>query len=122
MTSDPHYSHREDQDQPAEPEPADEPQPKDEPAHGHARPGTCRHAGHARVARAILTRDDPAAHDAAAVRDLPGLHHRRRRLTSASRLTTHASRRADPSIAPAGHARCSPLVQATEAELRAAGN
>ena len=62
MTSDPHDSHREDQDQPAEPEPADE--PEDEPAH---RPGVADALATLAAYRAILNGASPAGtHDNAA--------------------------------------------------------
>ncbi len=120
MTSDPHDSHREDQDQPAEPEPGDEPQPKDEPAHGHARPGTADMRAALAVARAILTGDDPAAHDAAASGTCLAC-------TTVAAVSFGFSLTATLAGEQIGLSRqlattMLAAVQATEAELRAAGN
>ena len=122
MTSDPHDSHREDQDQPAEPEPADE--PEDEPAH---RPGVADALATLAASRAMLTGDEPGRpRQAAASGSLPGLHRQSPRPRSGS-WSPRSSPPGWSALAPGAvldigmiRAAILDVIAEAEAELRAA--
>ncbi len=117
MTGDPHDHDHQDQDQPAEPEPADEPEDEDEPAH---RPGRADQLAALTTLRAVLTGDDPGAHDAAASGACPACT----AIAVAAFAAAFQSTLAGDTVLVGEPTRRVMLaaVEAAEAELRAAWN